>query len=121
MILLGESKEKTYVRIYATFTKYIYIGVYKNGDKLPSIRQLAFELGINPATVKKAYDLLVEDSLISNVEKSGYYVIYEEKVNQYLLDEFTKLKNEGYKKVELIKYLDKVYGGNKNDWDIKLI
>ena len=115
MILIGESKEKTYVRIYSTLTKYIYIGVYKKGDKLPSIRQLAFELGINPATVKKAYDLLVDDGLISNIEKSGYYVIYEEKINQYLIDEFTKLKDEGYKKEELIKYLNKVYGGNKND------
>lgn len=115
MILIGESKEKTYVRIYSTLTKYIYIGVYKKGDKLPSIRQLAFELGINPATVKKAYDLLVDDGLISNIEKSGYYVIYEEKINQYLIDEFTKLKDEGYKKEELIKYLDKVYEGNKND------
>lgn len=115
MILIGESKEKTYVRIYSTLTKYIYIGVYKKGDKLASIRQLAFELGINPATVKKAYDLLVDDGLISNIEKSGYYVIYEEKINQYLIDEFTKLKDEGYKKEELIKYLDKVYGGNKND------
>ena len=115
MILIGESKEKTYVRIYSTLTKYIYIGVYKKGDKLPSIRQLAFELGINPATVKKAYDLLVDDGLISNIEKSGYYVIYEEKINQYLIDEFTKLKDEGYKKEELIKYPDKVYGGNKND------
>ena len=121
MILIGESKEKTYVRIYSTLTKYIYIGVYKKGDKLPSIRQLAFELGINPATVKKAYDLLVDDGLISNIEKSGYYVIYEEKINQYLIDEFTKLKDEGYKKEELIKYLNKVYGGNKNDWDIKFI
>ena len=121
MILIGESKEKTYVRIYSTLTKYIYIGVYKKGDKLPSIRQLAFELGINPATVKKAYDLVVDDGLISNIEKSGYYVIYEEKINQYLIDEFTKFKDEGYKKEELIKYLDKVYGGNKNDWDIKFI
>lgn len=121
MILLGESKEKTYVRIYSTFTKYIYIGVYKKGDKLPSVRQLAFELGINPATVKKAYDLLVEDNLIQNVEKSGYYVSYEEKINQYLLNEFEKLKSEGYKKEELIKYLDKVYEGDKNDWVIKCL
>lgn len=115
MILLGESKEKTYVRIYLTISKYIFIGVYKNGDKLPSIRNLAFELGINPATVKKAYDMLLEDNLIRNVEKSGYYVTYEEKINQYLINEFTKLKDEGYKREELIKYIDKVYGGNKDD------
>lgn len=116
MILLGDSKEKTYLKIYNTIAKYIFIGLYKNNDKLSSIRQLAEELGVNPATVKKAYDLLVEDGLIKNIEKSGYYVCYNEEINQYLFDEIKKLKDEGYSKEILLKYIDKVYGGKPNDW-----
>lgn len=115
MILLGDNKEKTYLKIYNTLAKYIFIGLYKKDDKLPSIRQLAEELGVNPATVKKAYDLLVEDGLIKNVEKSGYYVSYQEEINQYLFSEIKKLKDEGYSKEILLKYIDKIYGGESND------
>jgi GntR family transcriptional regulator len=44
-------------------------GLLKPGDPLPSIRQLATDLGLNSKTVAKAYKLLERDSII---ETRGY-------------------------------------------------
>ena len=38
--------------------------IMKPGDQIPSIRDLAYTLGINPNTVKKAYDLLEQKGII---------------------------------------------------------
>ena len=35
----------------------------KNGDELPSVRQLAKNLGINPMTVNKAYGILKDENI----------------------------------------------------------
>ena len=42
----------------------IATGQLKEGDYIPSIRQLAQELEINPMTISKAYSLLEKDSFL---------------------------------------------------------
>jgi len=49
-------------------------GLYKSGDKLPSIRQLSRQRKISVATVQKAYELLEDRRLIEPRPKSGFYV-----------------------------------------------
>ncbi len=49
-------------------------GRLKAGDPLPSVRQLAADLGINPNTVSKAYQLLERDGLIRARRRRGYHV-----------------------------------------------
>lgn len=49
-------------------------------EKLPSIRQLAFELDVHRLTVLKAYTLLKKDNKIYVKDKVGYYVQSEETV-----------------------------------------
>lgn len=44
------------------------------GDKLDPVRQVAADIGINPATVKHAYDLLVADGLVETAGRSGSIV-----------------------------------------------
>lgn len=41
------------------------------GDRLPSVRQLASDLGIAPGTVAKAYRLLEDDGLVTSRIGSG--------------------------------------------------
>ena len=50
-------------------------GIYKKGDRLPSIRELIQQYHCNKDTILKALHLLKEESLIYPVEKSGYYVL----------------------------------------------
>lgn len=56
----------------------IYSGIYKPGEKLPSIKRLSEELKLNTDTIVKAYKYLEEEHLIYAVPKSGYYVVKSE-------------------------------------------
>jgi DNA-binding transcriptional regulator YhcF (GntR family) len=49
-------------------------GKIKSGDALPSIRQLANDLGLNNKTVAKAYSLLERDSVIQTKGYRGTFV-----------------------------------------------
>ncbi|MCB1693086.1 MAG: GntR family transcriptional regulator [Pseudomonadales bacterium] len=49
-------------------------GVYRDGDALPSVRQVASDLRINPITVSKAYQILVDEGLVEKRRGLGMYV-----------------------------------------------
>ena len=49
-------------------------GVLKAGDPLPSVRQVAAEYQLNPITVSKAYQELVDDNLVEKRRGIGMYV-----------------------------------------------
>ncbi|MCY4550945.1 MAG: GntR family transcriptional regulator [Defluviicoccus sp.] len=44
------------------------------GQRIPSIRELAVELGVNPNTVARSYQTLVDSRLIANRRGLGYFV-----------------------------------------------
>jgi GntR family transcriptional regulator len=68
-------------------------GVLKPGDALPSIRQLANDLGLNSKTVAKAYKLLERDSIIEAKGYRGTYVHPRAKANcKFNLQEWTQRK-----------------------------
>lgn len=56
-------------------------GEWKTGDKLPSIRLLAEELGVHRLTVFKAYRALAESGKLYVKDKSGYYVAPGSRLN----------------------------------------
>jgi len=49
-------------------------GVLRQGDALPSVRQVAADFQINPITVSKAYQELVDDGLVEKRRGLGMYV-----------------------------------------------
>ncbi|MEO5626778.1 MAG: GntR family transcriptional regulator [Dokdonella sp.] len=49
-------------------------GVIKQGDPLPSVRQVAGDFQINPITVSKAYQELVDENLVEKRRGLGMYV-----------------------------------------------
>ena len=49
-------------------------GALKPGDALPSVRQVAAEYQLNPITVSKAYQELVDDNLVEKRRGIGMYV-----------------------------------------------
>lgn len=48
--------------------------VYRDGDALPSVRQIAAEHRINHITVSKAFQLLVDDGLVEKRRGLGMFV-----------------------------------------------
>jgi GntR family transcriptional regulator len=49
-------------------------GVLKEGDPLPSVRNVAAEFRVNPLTVLKGYQQLVEEQLVEKRRGRGMYV-----------------------------------------------
>ena len=106
-------------QIFKEYEKLIKLGVLKNGEKLPSVRELGIELGVNPNTVSRAYDLLIKGGYVKSFEKKGIYVIYKNNNAKIKFNEVSKfvinLKNSGLDKEDLIKIINDVYGGD-NLW-----
>ncbi|TDT70570.1 DNA-binding transcriptional MocR family regulator [Hypnocyclicus thermotrophus] len=72
-----KNNKKLYVQIFDEIKKRIENGELKSNSKLLSIRTLAKQLNVNPATVMKAYDLLEEKNYIYKITGSGCYVSNE--------------------------------------------
>ena len=67
-------KRNIYEEIVETYAKYIRTGARRAGEKLPSCRALAMQLGINPNTVERAYSELEKRGLIRTLPKKGAFV-----------------------------------------------
>ena len=49
-------------------------GTWPEGDRIPSVRELAMELQVNPNTVNKGYAFLQDKEIIRNQRGIGYFV-----------------------------------------------
>ena len=66
-----ESDVPVFQQIHDEIVVAIARGQLSDGDKLDPVRRVAKDIGINPATVKKAYDLLVSEDLVETAGRSG--------------------------------------------------
>lgn len=109
-----QGKESIYEQIRSQIEKFINAGILKPDDKLPSVRSLALELGINPNTVMKAYQELEKNGYIYTLNKKGVFVagkhdLAEEKKKADALAILNALKQEGFAKDEVIALLEELY------------
>lgn len=108
-----------YSQITDNFRDQILTGVLQSGDKLPSVRDLAQQLSINPNTIQRAYRELEMQGWIATVAGKGCFVCgvpqITPKEQQPLLDSFDKaaaaLLALGVTREELIARIE---GGNKD-------
>lgn len=63
-----------YLQIVDTYRREISAGVLGQGERLPSVRELAAELSINPNTIGRAYRQLEMEGWIATVPGKGCYV-----------------------------------------------
>jgi GntR family transcriptional regulator len=68
------SRQPIYLQIVEQVRKLVASGELKQGDQLPTVRQLATELRVNFNTVARAYRLLDEAGLISTQQGRGTYI-----------------------------------------------
>ena len=117
MVLLDyRDSRPIYSQIINGFQNQIVSGILQNGDKLPSVRELAGQLAINPNTIQRAYRELESQGWIATVPGKGCFVcgIPEACETKPLLREFDKtvtaLLSLGISREELIRRMSK--GGN---------
>ena len=72
------SGEPLYDQIVSGVLRLKAVGALLPGDKLPSVRALALEIGINPNTVQKAYGILESNGVICTMAGKGSFVSQDE-------------------------------------------
>ncbi len=63
-----------YLQIYTYIKDAILVGSIKPGEKLPSLRGLAKDLGLSLTTIGLSYDQLLVEGYISSRPQTGYFV-----------------------------------------------
>lgn len=93
--------------------KRIAAGVLKEGDKLPSCREFAAELGVNPNTVQRAYTQLEEEGIVFTIAKKGVFIssVRRPRIDrgQLLASKIAELKKLGYTKEEVTAAISEQY------------
>ena len=121
-----KDRRPIYEQIVSSIEDLAVRGVLEPDSQLPSVRQLAVELSINPNTIQRAYSQLEKTGVIYSVKGKGNFVaadpkrLREEKMEQ-ILQEMEKLLRQalalgvGRERMEnwLHSLLEKEKGGNK--------
>ncbi len=68
----------------------LHVGRLRAGDRLPSIREVAMEVGRNPRTVRAAYRLLEAEGLVQIRGRSGVFVATHEAVGSEVRQEIVR-------------------------------
>lgn len=69
-----QSRKPIYEQLKEQILRLTMLGVLSADEKLPSVRSLARDVGINPNTVQKAYQELERDGIIYTVGGKGSFV-----------------------------------------------
>jgi GntR family transcriptional regulator len=90
-----QSRTSIYEQIINEIERYVALGIYKPLQQLPSVRELASDLGINPNTVKKAYSELERKGVITTMSTKGTFVSekVEEVVNMQVMQKIANIKD----------------------------
>lgn len=88
-------------------------GTWAEGDRIPSVRDLAAELGVNPNTVVRSYGYLEESGAVENQRGLGYSVQRgaQERLRSLLRQEFLS------KELPLLKEKLRLLGFTRADWE----
>ncbi|MGI6714078.1 MAG: GntR family transcriptional regulator [Bacilli bacterium] len=107
------SKLPIYREIFETYKQYIILEILKPGERLPSIRELATEKGINPNTVSRSYSLLEEAGYIEAIPQKGFFVREQKKDNKVLLQSARSaikiIKKTGLSYEKLTQIVSEIY------------
>lgn len=107
-----ESETPIYIQLKNQIIMGIAKGELEPGESLPSVRQMAADIGINMHTVNKAYNLLKADEFISMDRRKGAVVnpvktIVDEIYMEFLREELeTNIASAICKGVSQEKYLE---------------
>lgn len=121
MDYIFDNERPIYIQLVEMIRIDIVSGKFKKGQRLPSVRELALVMKVNPNTMQKALVELENEKLIYTERTNGKYVtedekliekikkqLAQEKVNNYL----NSMKNIGISYELAVKYLQELGGQN---------
>ncbi len=121
MDYIFDNERPIYIQLVEIIRTQIVSGKFQKGERLPSVRELALTMKVNPNTMQKALVELENEKLIYTERTNGKYVtedesliekvkkeLAKEKVNNYL----NSMNDIGISYDEAIKYLQELGGKN---------
>jgi DNA-binding transcriptional regulator YhcF (GntR family) len=74
MTMEFNDKQTIYLQIVDYMEEHILEGAWKGDEKIPSVRDLAVELQVNPNTVMRAYEQLQQRGIVQNRRGVGHFI-----------------------------------------------
>lgn len=90
-----DDRQSIYLQITDHVRESILRGRYLEGERIPSVRELATETEVNPNTVARSYAQLQEQGIIHNQRGIGYFV------SEGALERTRRLKTEEFVREDL--------------------
>lgn len=121
-----DSDRPIYIQLVEQIQLYIVSGKFPGGSRLPSVRELAAEAGVNPNTMQKAFAELERDGLVMANRTAGRFVTEDNQMVQQIRQKLAseeihlflgKMKQLGFEKEELISLLETDYKEGENQYD----
>lgn len=117
MFTIERNAGALYEQIESAIIKYIVSGVLKSDEQLPSVRNMAKELNVNPNTVQRAYNELESKGMVYTIVGKGVFISgSSDKITEIVSMAKLKVKeaafaakNAGVSKEEVILEIEKAY------------
>ena len=110
-----------YEQIKDGLRRLLVTGVIKTDEKLPSVRDMASSMSINPNTIQRAYRELEAEGYIYSVPGKGSFASGGNEIDEKLRNEMKKkikaaaleLKNLNIAKESVKEWIDEAYESNQ--------
>ncbi|MEO5978067.1 MAG: GntR family transcriptional regulator [Chryseolinea sp.] len=113
------NNKSIFLQIAETITDKVASGAFAAGEKIPSVRELAADMGVNPNTIMRTYNELQTANIIDNKRGIGYFVnpeakgiIIEKKKAEFFRDVLPEFIRQagllGITSTELKKHLEQL-------------
>ena len=111
-----QSRTPIYQQIVDNIEKYVALGILKEKQQIPSIREMASSIGVNPNTVKKSYDILENKGIIRTISTKGTFIsentkkTTQDKIDKeinHIKEEINELTKLGISFEEIIERISK--------------
>lgn len=116
-----DNERPIYIQLVELIRIEIVSGKFKKGERIPSVRELALMMKVNPNTMQKALNELENQKLIYTERTNGKYVTEDEELIENIKKELAKEKVNNYLDSmnsigisfeESLKYLQELGGKN---------
>ena len=114
MNFIFDNDRPIYIQLVEQLKECIVSGKFKAGEKLPSVREFAMQIKVNPNTVQKALAEIENQKLIYTERTNGKFITENEELienvkrelaNQKVQKYFQDMNKLGIDKEDAIKYL----------------
>lgn len=118
----NKSRVPIYEQIKEQIVMLVNTGIYKPGDRLPSIRNLSNQLNINVNTIKHSYAQLETEGVINSVQGKGVFIaenpLENEQIVKGVLDDLDLMVRSamarGVSKEQIKDLIDRIYETGEN-------